>query len=634
MSSDRRLPFSGWRCIWDPQDASDSDKYQPYAQLTVTILRGKDLLAQDNALSGMSSDPYVTISLDGAKNLCRSKTINANLNPVWNETHTLEIKHPSSVMVVKVLDEDMGTNLGQLDFFGSDDDFMGLTEVDLARLPLNEDIEGCFPLTHPDDVKTLFAHKKQPEKRLPKRAGAIYLRLRMDVKHPHDEFCALCLPAPKQPHEGMKSRYGGFDVGDLFIDIVALGKEALLWATAIRNIMADLSSHITAFTGWLICLLLIWFPHLILPVLVTIVGVAVAYSEFYLGELMDAHEIDSSGYNPTLQEELGTPHPSILRDFGYSLMRRLKGMKMAILRMDRWFRDKIRCEKTTPLLPKNPRSRANRAAEEDEKMVRLEAAKKDQEAVHQFAKKISTVSGLLSEDVIEQLEEFEEFVLLIKYIIELLEVLVQSPVARLLIRLNFMGVVLLLLWFKYYQALVAQLALTLFITSQFIPHTVLGRIALCTYLYCDGKYREKAFWALDPNIDVQSDPRNGQLRRIDTKSLIYAGLNRDPTLEFTQIPHQMEIETFTSLTHCDECHMLLLGIIRQGYRCQLCKRVTCAACKERLNDDCQPNPERPPRANRGAIAGPFSCCQTPDIRKGSFSFTEEADADLEAGATL
>merc|ERR1712014_169287 len=112
-----------------------------------------------------------------------------------------------------------------------------------------------------------------------------------------------------------------------------------------------------------------------------------------------------------------------------------------------------------------------------------------------------------------------------------------------------------------------------------------------------------------------------------TQSLIYAGLNRDQSTEIIEMPHQMEVATFTAPTHCDECHMLLLGIFRQGYMCQLCSRITCASCLDRLSNDCQPNSESAARnKNRVEITGPFaSCCQTPNVVK----YVNELEGDLE-----
>ncbi|KAK4344918.1 hypothetical protein RND71_035094 [Anisodus tanguticus] len=107
-----------------PVDTSDLE-LKPQGKLTVTVMRAKNLKNQE--MIG-KSDPYVVLYIRPLFKF-KTKTIDNNLYPVWDETFELiaEDKETQSLFL-EVFDEDIG-----------EDDRMGVT-----KLPLNE-IEADNP---------------------------------------------------------------------------------------------------------------------------------------------------------------------------------------------------------------------------------------------------------------------------------------------------------------------------------------------------------------------------------------------------------------------------------------------------------------------------------------------------------
>ncbi|CAL8322773.1 unnamed protein product [Lota lota] len=89
-------------------------------KLDIELRRGHNLAVRDR---GGTSDPYVKFKLNG-KEVFRSKTINKNLNPVWDERTTLILDSLSEPLYIKVFDYD----------FGLQDDFMGSAYLPLDSL--------------------------------------------------------------------------------------------------------------------------------------------------------------------------------------------------------------------------------------------------------------------------------------------------------------------------------------------------------------------------------------------------------------------------------------------------------------------------------------------------------------------
>ncbi|KAJ8556320.1 hypothetical protein K7X08_023078 [Anisodus acutangulus] len=107
-----------------PVDTSDLE-LKPQGKLTVTVMRATNLKNQE--MIG-KSDPYVVLYIRPLFKF-KTKTIDNNLNPVWDETFELIAEDKETqFLFLEVFDEDIG-----------EDDRMGVT-----KLPLNE-IEADNP---------------------------------------------------------------------------------------------------------------------------------------------------------------------------------------------------------------------------------------------------------------------------------------------------------------------------------------------------------------------------------------------------------------------------------------------------------------------------------------------------------
>ncbi|XP_069078858.1 multiple C2 and transmembrane domain-containing protein 2 isoform X2 [Pleurodeles waltl] len=106
--------------------------------LIIHLKEGRNLVIRDR--SG-TSDPYVKFKLN-KKTLYKSKVVNKNLNPVWDESFVLPIQNLNHKLHVKVYDRDFTT-----------DDFMGSAVLVLRDLELNKTTEKIFKLEDPNSLE-------------------------------------------------------------------------------------------------------------------------------------------------------------------------------------------------------------------------------------------------------------------------------------------------------------------------------------------------------------------------------------------------------------------------------------------------------------------------------------------------
>uniref|UniRef100_A0A8C2JPG1 Multiple C2 domains, transmembrane 2a n=1 Tax=Cyprinus carpio TaxID=7962 RepID=A0A8C2JPG1_CYPCA len=89
-----------------------------------------------------TSDPFIKFKLDG-KNIYKSKVVNKNLNPIWNELFSFPIRDLDQTLHLKVYDRDLRSN-----------DFMGSSSFPLNKLELDRIIPLTLPLEDPNSVET------------------------------------------------------------------------------------------------------------------------------------------------------------------------------------------------------------------------------------------------------------------------------------------------------------------------------------------------------------------------------------------------------------------------------------------------------------------------------------------------
>ncbi|KAJ8006138.1 hypothetical protein DPEC_G00125130 [Dallia pectoralis] len=108
-------------------------------QLDIVLKRGNNLAIRDR---GGTSDPYVKFKISG-KEVFRSRTINKNLNPVWDERVSLLVDSLREPLYVKVFDYD----------FGLQDDFMGSAYLYLESLEHQRTLDVTLDLEDPQHPK-------------------------------------------------------------------------------------------------------------------------------------------------------------------------------------------------------------------------------------------------------------------------------------------------------------------------------------------------------------------------------------------------------------------------------------------------------------------------------------------------
>ncbi|KAJ8380555.1 hypothetical protein SKAU_G00013330 [Synaphobranchus kaupii] len=121
--------------IVGPSNAEPSPANLGMYQLDVVLKRGNNLAIRDR---GGTSDPYVKFKMVG-KEVFRSRTINKNLNPVWEEKVTLLVDNLREPLYVKVFDYD----------FGLQDDFMGSAYLYLESLEHKRTLDVTLDLKDP-----------------------------------------------------------------------------------------------------------------------------------------------------------------------------------------------------------------------------------------------------------------------------------------------------------------------------------------------------------------------------------------------------------------------------------------------------------------------------------------------------
>jgi hypothetical protein len=161
------------------------DKLQSYSTLELKVVKARNLMIADI----VSSDPYAEVYVDDVLK-DRTPTVFKDLNPVWKWQRTLEIKHPASVVLLRVMDYDVASRPDQL----------GFVEFPVAGLPLDTCTAGWFRL-HPAEklVGKATQRLERISETVEENCGAIYLEVtrRIQSGDVTDEQYACCLPDPE-----------------------------------------------------------------------------------------------------------------------------------------------------------------------------------------------------------------------------------------------------------------------------------------------------------------------------------------------------------------------------------------------------------------------------------------------------
>uniref|UniRef100_A0A096LS38 Multiple C2 and transmembrane domain-containing protein 2-like n=1 Tax=Poecilia formosa TaxID=48698 RepID=A0A096LS38_POEFO len=123
----------------EPESPSNNVQDLPRSYLlSITLKEGHNLVVRDRC---GTSDPYVKFKFDG-KSIFKSKVIQKNLNPVWNESFAVPVKDLNQKIYVKVYDSDL-----------TSDDFMGSASVLLSDLELDKSNELSLTLNDPNTLE-------------------------------------------------------------------------------------------------------------------------------------------------------------------------------------------------------------------------------------------------------------------------------------------------------------------------------------------------------------------------------------------------------------------------------------------------------------------------------------------------
>ena len=117
-----------------------------HGTLKIHVIKAEDLPDTDSTFFHISAgdwtDPYVQISLDNTE-LCKTQYLKNNLDPVWDETFSVDVCHHASCLEVKVMDrEHIGAEL------------VGTILISTDEIMTGEEVEGWYDLVVAPDGRT------------------------------------------------------------------------------------------------------------------------------------------------------------------------------------------------------------------------------------------------------------------------------------------------------------------------------------------------------------------------------------------------------------------------------------------------------------------------------------------------
>jgi hypothetical protein len=292
--------FSRWRCIFTPQSAVDR-KRGGYAKLELHIERAVSLLAAD---ANGKSDPYVVVEINNKRTGHKTAVAPMTLAPTWNDSFDLPIHYPDSILTLLIYDSDMlkitADRLHQIDerLVGGrvgrtfvkngiasnllerccSDDFIGFVDIQLNLLPYNQEFQGWFPVHHPKNFTDSAQGRIRKAANLAKKdeesgsdPGQIRLKMNLQVEHCFGEMFASCIGPP---HLGVPAP--DLDIVQWYNNIRELADKAQVVQEKIQSVVQFFERHNAIIL--ILVMVLVQMPIYILPLLLTCILFALAYS--------------------------------------------------------------------------------------------------------------------------------------------------------------------------------------------------------------------------------------------------------------------------------------------------------------------------------------------------------------------
>ena len=269
ISEDRKLAVDSRSC------------FKPWS-LAITVISGSKLKGSDLG-GGISSDPYVRITLEGKVE--RTKSVRFTTNPKWNEKFLLYAMLTRSKLLVECLDHEGGRR----------DDDLGFIEVSLESLPLEEESVQDYVITGGKGGSSL---------RLSLRLCANFILRVTDDSTAHS--FSPCPPILARHVDNSKSAWSGVDVAHEDLTWLYDGTrastmahiEAVLGQIFSLDVSTACRIAATKFTQ-ILCQCLTCCNHMSDRALIEVLGVVCNFFYLRVGSELSAQI-------PLLQSSLGT----------------------------------------------------------------------------------------------------------------------------------------------------------------------------------------------------------------------------------------------------------------------------------------------------------------------------------------
>lgn len=592
QAAETRLPFSRWRCLWDPYTAIDKDVCEPFARLSIILDKAVGLKSADwNGLA----DPYVTITLNGDEEKpLKSETKKGTLAPVWNEGFIVDIFHPVSIVTVTVWDEEYGDG-DFADFLGLDDVLAGWVDLRIGAMPMNEWMSGWFDLGDPDHFKdTITGRMEEPPPEGHRSAGRIHLKMILGTTHPHDELFAMCLPLPETGHACH------LDLADLVHDVVSLSK-------AMDKIQNDIWGDIEyclhhATPIFCVCMMMIWMPSTAIPVLVILTPLALIYlsEEFSDNAKEVPHGLGGGVRKDKLEnkaakeeaskDEVEDENREVKDDWKTKSMNRDSSTKcLAVPAVNRQSSTASLTNKTMAKSSSTTSLKSNKSANSSGGggvRALTDAEKKALEAKKQAEQTEATLKGLVhllpkhaAKELRKTAADMESLVQFVE-VVENLAALREGYGTTFLINIAVGGAVpiALLLWYcADYQKLILQLTFTVVVCVNLWQYSFPGRMATGFYYFFLAHWRIRAKF----RHDFDDDHETVEMRALAKVHVRHLGLTAKGKMHEDHIDlhgHAYDLKTFENATWCMDCGHMLWGLKEQGFQCKKCDHIVCHDC--------------------------------------------------------